>query len=81
MLTFAAEVPEFLTRYLKMATGKPESSGSCGMKGEKASRLTDTGREESRKSMCASGYSLVKTAPSRRLSPGALSEPRPCQPS
>src|SRR5215472_6625345 len=78
---FAGAVPGLDTRYRRMATGRPESSGSCGMKGENASSETRTGRVESVKSMRASGNSPVNRAEARRVRPGALRVPRPLDPS
>jgi hypothetical protein len=60
--TFAGAAPEFDTRYRRIATGRPESSGACGMNGENASSETRTGRVESVKSMRASGNSPVNFA-------------------
>src|ERR1700758_219133 len=34
ILTFALTLVGFVTRYRRIATGRPESSGSCGIKGE-----------------------------------------------
>ena len=59
------------------ATGRPESSASCGMNGLNASSDTCTGRRRSRKATCASGNSPVNVAACSRCRPGALRDPRP----
>src|ERR1043166_1335494 len=51
METLAGTGPGLVARYRRTATGRPESSGWWGMKGEKASRETRTGNVESVKSM------------------------------
>ena len=63
-----------------MATGSPESSGSCGTKGEKASSETFTGSAASAKSTRARGNSPVNVDEARRVSPGALFAPSPLEP-
>jgi len=57
------------------------SAGSWGMKGEKASSETLTGKVESEKSTRASGNSPVKVAEARRVRPGTLLAPSPLEPS
>jgi hypothetical protein len=80
METLAGAAPGLETRYRRMATGRPESSGSWGMKGVKASSETRTGSLGSAKSMRARGNSPVKVAEARRVRPGALLVPSPLEP-